>query len=80
MTPWVYEDTPPPKAKWGLANGENAVMIDMPDGGDWENDGEPGTEDWDGPSAILQGGKAHAIEWLKAALASVEALPDEAPA
>ncbi len=77
MNPWVYDHTDAPVARWGMANGEPSVMLDMPDGGSNRDDGEPGTDDWDGPSAIFQGSdKALAIGWLQEALASVRALPD----
>jgi hypothetical protein len=77
MNPWIYEETDLPVARWGMANGEPSVMLDMPDGGSHSDDGDPGSDDWEGPSAIFQGpNKALPIRWLREALASVEALPE----
>jgi hypothetical protein len=75
MSPWIYDHTPLPVARWGLANGEPSVFLDMPDD---SNDVDPGTDDFDGETAIFQGAdRGLALRWLRAALASVEALPAE---
>lgn len=76
MTPWIYDDTATPRARWGMANGEPSVHLDMPDGSGDEGD-DAGTDQWDGETAIFQGGKALAIRWLEAALEQVKALPEE---
>lgn len=78
MTPWIYDDTPPPVAYVGRANGTDSVMLDMPDGSDHSDQGEAGSGDFDGPSMIWQGpgSKDMALRWLREAIRSVEALPD----
>ena len=75
MSVWVYDvEECAPKVRWCIANGQRSLQLDLPE----EREAEyAGTDDYDGESLLFVGyGKEGALEWLRSAIAAVEAAPD----